>query len=90
MEFATNCLKVYTSEFTLLDVDYEHSEYDVTFRPLRDPVYVDSFYNRSLSVAGYEIHMRRWIQPFIFNVYLPTGVLVLISFVSFSVPVDQA
>ena len=41
------------------------------------------------SVTGYRIRMERWAQPYIWNTYLPSGILVLISFISFSIPADQ-
>ena len=45
--------------------------------------------NETYSVAGYNVHLGRWLQPYVFNVFLPTVILVLISFVSFSIPVEQ-
>ncbi len=45
--------------------------------------------NITYSNTGYKIYLRRWLLPYIFNIYLPTGILVLISFISFAVPGDQ-
>ena len=63
-------------------------EYEVKISPHKGSYYsLGSSIN--YSVMGYKIHLRRWLGPHLWNVYLPTGTLVLISFISFSIPVEQ-
>lgn len=41
------------------------------------------------SVTGMHIYMERIMVPFLMNIYLPTGLLVMISWIGFLVPCDQ-
>ena len=35
-----------------------------------------------------EIRLRRYVSPYLLSVYLPTGIFVVVSWVSFLIPVD--
>lgn len=35
-----------------------------------------------------EIHLTRIVTPYLLNVYLPTGIFTIMSWVSFIIPVD--
>ena len=39
-------------------------------------------------MAGFNIHLKRILVPYILNVYLPSGLLVAASWISFFVPPD--
>ncbi len=41
------------------------------------------------SVIGFEIDLRRRLQPFSMNVFLPTGILMFMSTIGFLIPADQ-
>ena len=40
------------------------------------------------SVYGLEIHLSRCVSPYLLNVYLPTAIFVVMSWVSFLIPTD--
>ena len=37
---------------------------------------------------GLEIHLSRCVSPYLLNVYLPTAIFVVMSWVSFLIPTD--
>ena len=41
------------------------------------------------SIAGFKMVLRRSVKPFIINVYLPTSLLVVVSFIGFLIPADM-
>ena len=41
------------------------------------------------SIAGFKMVLRRSVKPFIINVYLPTSLLVAVSFIGFLIPADM-
>ena len=66
------------------------AKYQVRYEPLKDTVFKSLWGNDDpYSLSGVEIHLHRQLQPFVLNVFFPSGVLVVISFVSFLIPVDQ-
>ena len=41
------------------------------------------------SITGFEVAMTRVATPFLINTYLPSGLLTIISFIGFIIPVDK-
>ena len=41
------------------------------------------------SIAGFKMVLRRSVKPFIINVYLPTSLLVAVSFIGFLIPAEM-
>ena len=45
--------------------------------------------NEKFSLTGFAVRMKRSSTPFFSNVFLPTGLLVLTSYIGFFIPVDS-
>jgi hypothetical protein len=82
--------QVYTSQ-----VLYHHQfkldqlpTYLMEFNPLVYKEYKAQLTGEIYSVTGFHIKFSRKIESFLVNVYLPTGLLVVISSISFLIPVD--
>ena len=61
--------------------------FDVRFGPLREKVYTTQT-KQEFSLAGFVIDMRRSQTPYYMNVYLPTALLTITSFIGFLIPAD--
>ena len=46
------------------------------------------YYLGNYSVYGLAIHLSRCVSPYLLNVYLPTAIFVVMSWVSFLIPTD--
>ena len=67
----------------LEDESYSTEMFDLTFNDLEE-------HNISrFSVTGFEVSMARVATPFFINTYVPSGVLTMISFIGFVIPVDK-
>ena len=49
---------------------------------------LSSYLPGNYSVYGLEIHLSRCVSPYLLNVYLPTAIFVVMSWVSFLIPTD--
>ncbi len=63
--------------------------YDIRLELVRTEVETFPKVNLTYSTTGFNIYLTRWLQPYVWNTYLPSGILVLISFISFAIPVEQ-
>ena len=43
----------------------------------------------SYSTAGFDLHLSRAFSPFAFNFYMPTGLLVIASWIGFVIPAEM-
>ena len=66
-------------------------KYEIDYAPLPYPKthYIDPMDRQNYSMAGVEICLHRQLLPFVMNVYLPTGALVVVSFAHFLIPVEK-
>ena len=60
---------------------------DVTFGPLSFNKY--EMLEEEYSLSGFTVVLTRNPNPFYTNTYLPTGLLTIISFIGFVIPVDM-
>ena len=61
-------------------------EFDVSYIPLTDETLTKNA--EMFSVTGFVLELKRSPTPFYMNVYLPTGLLTIISFIGFLIPVE--
>jgi hypothetical protein len=76
----------------IFDTEYNHHEmqtYSTEFIQKTESDGHQHFSDEIYSVTGFQIKFTRKIESFIVNDYLPTGLLVIISFISFLIPVDR-
>ena len=62
-------------------------EFDVSFVNLSDKTFSQHL-GEEFSVTGFNVELKRSPTPFYMNVYLPTGLLTIISFIGFLIPVE--
>ena len=62
--------------------------FDVRFDPLKYKTYNATTADQNYSLAGFTIDMKRSQTPYFMNVYIPTALLTITSFVGFLVPAD--
>jgi hypothetical protein len=64
-------------------------DYDITINRLRDEdrIFVGGALG-NYSLAGFEMILRRHVSHYIINYYLPSGLFVVVSWISFLVPSD--
>ena len=43
----------------------------------------------NFSVAGFNADLKRILMPFVIDVYLPSGLLIVISWIGFVIPADK-
>lgn len=60
--------------------------FDKDFRPFNHD---DETFDKYFSSAGFTLSLSRVPTPFIINTFLPTGLLTLISFIGFVIPVEM-
>merc|ERR1719320_1777323 len=64
-------------------------DYDISIEPLKDKDKVldyDTLGNFSLS--GFEMVLTRYVSTYIITYYLPSGLCVIVSWISFLIPMD--
>lgn len=64
-------------------------DYDITINRLRDSdrIFVGGALG-NYSLAGFEMILRRHVSHYIINYYLPSGLFVVVSWISFLVPAE--
>ncbi len=43
---------------------------------------------RTFDMTGFDIRLTRILRPYVYNVYVPTAILVVASWISFFIPVN--
>ena len=61
-------------------------KFDVSYTPLSDQTLNKN--SEMFSVTGFVVELKRSPIPFYMNVYLPTGLLTIMSFIGFLIPVE--
>ena len=61
------------------------AKFEISFEPLLDKQYL---MGEDRSAAGFTVKLARTPYPFFTNTFLPTGLLTIISFIGFVIPVD--
>ena len=61
-------------------------EFDVSYIPLPEETLMTNA--EIFSLTGFVVELTRSPVPFFMNVYLPTGLLTIISFIGFLIPVE--
>ena len=69
------------------NVSINTENFDVTFGPLS--FNKNEFFEEEYSVSGFTVVLTRNSNPFFTNTYLPTGLLTVMSFIGFVIPVDM-
>ena len=62
--------------------------FDVTFADLSDKKFV-THSKEEFSLTGFIVRMKRSPTPYFTNVYLPTALLSITSYIGFFIPVDM-
>ena len=60
--------------------------FEVTLEPHEDKI---EYFGQEYSLVGFKVHLKRNASPFFSNTYLPTGLLTIMSFIGFVIPVDM-
>ena len=61
--------------------------FDVDFSPLRNTTFATKT-NEMFSMTGFTVAMKRSPTPYYMNVFLPTALLTITSFMGFLIPAD--
>ena len=69
-----------------LDGNAQNTKFDLALEKLISYRYVDR--NQTFSRSGFTLILERAPTPFYMNVYLPTTLLTMSSFIGFLIPVD--
>ena len=64
----------------------EHRKLEETLEPHEDKI---EYFGQEYSLVGFKVHLKRNASPFFSNTYLPTGLLTIMSFIGFVIPVDM-
>ena len=84
-------LQVFETTLNYNPDSFVSARYDIDYSPLEKDV-ITMFTNNgneTYALTGFRINFARYRSPFLMNVFLPTGVLTFISFISFLIPVDN-
>merc|ERR1719192_723716 len=81
--------------FAVSKLGYAHAsrsivlDYDITINKLResDQIFIGGSLG-NYSLAGFEMILRRHVSHYIINYYLPSGLFVIVSWISFLIPMD--
>ena len=79
-------MQVFETDLIYDDDILAMEEFDVSFVNLSDKTF--SQHPEEFSVTGFNVQLKRSPTPFYMNVYLPTGLLTIISFIGFLIPVE--
>ncbi len=65
-------------------------DYDIEIRTLReeDQVFLGDASIGNFSLAGFEMVLHRYVSTYIITYYLPSGLFVIVSWISFLIPMD--
>ena len=80
-------MQVFETDLIYDDDILAMEEFDVSFVNLSDETF-SQHPGEVFSVTGFNLELRRSPTPFYMNVYLPTGLLTIISFIGFLIPVE--
>ena len=71
-----------------LDWTYIGHGFDITITPLGTVVDPKTIMQNSTGEFGFDIKLRRIIQPYVFQYYFPCAAIVIISQISFTIPLS--
>ena len=69
-----------------MDWEYKGSGFEIIITPIGTHVDPDTIMQNSTGEFGFDITLRRIIQPYIFQYYFPCAAIVIISQISFTIP----
>ncbi len=83
LRFQPSFSKAYTINYVSLQVFQKHRNLLISF--------LHQTWTNSLSYSwsGFDLHLSRMLRPYAFNVYLPSGILVAASWISFLIPIEM-
>ena len=88
---ADSCVSIHLQEFNITNVEKNmrnsSRRYDWSIAQL--PITRYPFGKEAYSLIGFLVELKRNTNPFYTNTYLPTGLLTIISFIGFVIPVDM-
>ena len=64
-------------------------QYDVKFEDLDRNVSLSENTDLNYSITGFKMSLERSLKPFVINLYLPTALLVTVSFIGFLIPAEM-
>ena len=66
-----------------------NEKFDLEVEKLENYEHMSMDTNETFSTSGFTLILKRNPTPFFMNIYLPTGLLTLLSFIGFLIPVDM-
>ena len=73
----------------VLGTNARHEQFDLTLEELNTTTFFDRDTNENFSTSGFTIIMERSPARFYVNIYLPTFLLTIASFIGFLIPVEM-
>ena len=73
----------------MLGDNARHEKLDLSIEKLNSITYFDSDMNENFSTSGFTIILERSPTRFFLNIYLPTFLLTIASFIGFLIPVEM-
>ena len=73
----------------MLGDNARHEKFDLSIEKLNSITYFDSDMNENFSTSGFTIILERSPTRFFLNIYLPTFLLTIASFIGFLIPVEM-
>ena len=80
--------KSYEEDFSIAKTLQRELQYKLEYAKMSDSDKQIEFHGMTYSVNGFNILLERKLTPYILNVYLPSTVLVIVSWISFQIPTD--
>ena len=80
-------MQVFETDFIYDEDILAMEEFDISFVNLSEKTF-SQHPGEVFSVTGFNVELIRSQTPFYMNVYLPTGLLTIISFIGFLIPVE--
>ena len=71
-----------------LDWKYTGNGFEITIKPLGTLVDPNTIMQNSTGEFGFDIKLQRIIQPYVFQYYFPCAAIVIISLISFLIPLS--
>ena len=66
-----------------------NEKFDLEVEKLENYEHMSMDTNETFPTSGFTLILKRNPTPFFMNIYLPTGLLTLLSFIGFLIPVDM-
>ena len=66
-----------------------NEKFDLEVEKLENYEHMSMDTNETFSTSGFTLILKRNPTPFFMNIYLPTGLLTLLSFIGFLIPVEM-